>query len=154
MGPLEAADLADRLNGFPGLRDRFEHAEPNSAVRVLGPLEVCARQPQAGRVLLAGDAAGYLDPLTGEGLYGALVSGALAGQLAASGRPESYPRLLRRAFGLGPRMNRAFQWTLRRPRLVEFLGRRMARRPRLADAFIRVVGHVAPPSALLRALLP
>jgi hypothetical protein len=50
-------------------------------------------------------------------------------------------------------MNVAFQWMLRRRRLVEFFGRRLERRPGLADAFIRVVGNSAPPSALLKALI-
>ncbi|MGY1604076.1 NAD(P)/FAD-dependent oxidoreductase [Geodermatophilus sp. SYSU D00815] len=42
------------------------------------------RQPD-GRVLLAGDAAGLVNPLTGEGIFYAVLSGALAGQAAAHG---------------------------------------------------------------------
>ena len=42
------------------------------------------RQPD-GRVLLAGDAASLINPLTGEGIYYAVLSGALAGAAAAHG---------------------------------------------------------------------
>ncbi|HMA47379.1 MAG TPA: geranylgeranyl reductase family protein [Frankiaceae bacterium] len=47
------------------------------------------RQPD-GRVLLAGDAASLINPLTGEGIFYALLSGALAGEAAVGavrGRP-------------------------------------------------------------------
>lgn len=53
------------------------------------------RRPAPGRgaVLLAGDAAGLVDPLTGEGIAWAIHSGALAARAAAaalaSGRPET-----------------------------------------------------------------
>lgn len=42
------------------------------------------RQPD-GRVLLAGDAAGLINPVTGEGLYYAVASGASAGRAAVAG---------------------------------------------------------------------
>ena len=43
------------------------------------------RQPD-GRVLLAGDAASLINPLTGEGIFYAVLSGALAGAAAVHGR--------------------------------------------------------------------
>ena len=58
------------------------------------------RQPD-GRVLLAGDAAGLVNPITGEGIYYAVASGILAGRAAAEaigrGEPELAGRLHRRA---------------------------------------------------------
>ncbi len=64
------------------------------------------RQPD-GRVLLAGDALGLVNPLTGEGIHAAVLSGALAGLAAAAalrtGRPEDagrrYRAALRARFG-------------------------------------------------------
>jgi len=45
--------------------------------------------PSGSRVLLAGDAAGFVDPLTGEGIYGAIASGqAAAAAMLASLRSE------------------------------------------------------------------
>src|SRR5205823_3970142 len=44
-----------------------------------------------GRVLVAGDAAGLLEPWTREGISYALRSGLLAGRAAAAGDPASYP---------------------------------------------------------------
>ena len=41
-------------------------------------------RPAYGRVLLAGDAAGLVNPMTGEGIYHAVLTGLLAGQAAAA----------------------------------------------------------------------
>jgi flavin-dependent dehydrogenase len=58
--------------------------------------------PGRGRVLLAGDAASLINPLTGEGIYYALASGRLAG-IAAVGAPRdplgAYRFGLRQALG-------------------------------------------------------
>jgi len=43
---------------------------------------------------MVGDAAGVVDPITGEGIYYALRSGELAAQAIARGAPESYQKLL------------------------------------------------------------
>jgi menaquinone-9 beta-reductase len=48
------------------------------------------RQPD-GRVLLAGDALSLVNPLTGEGIYYAILSGALAGQAAVDRAAEDDP---------------------------------------------------------------
>ena len=57
------------------------------------PLSSWRWRPQPGRVLLAGDAAGLVNPMTGEGIYYAALTGLLAGRAAATavmdGSPES-----------------------------------------------------------------
>jgi len=52
-----------------------------------------------GRVLFVGDAAGATDPMTGEGIAEALMTGRLAAAAVASGRPGDYARLAWRALG-------------------------------------------------------
>jgi geranylgeranyl reductase family protein len=47
-----------------------------------------------GFVLVAGDAAGLLEPWTREGISFALRSGRLAGEAAAAGRPGDFPRMV------------------------------------------------------------
>jgi geranylgeranyl reductase family protein len=48
------------------------------------PLSSARWQHPAGRVLLAGDAAGLVNPMTGEGIYYAVATGVLAGRAAAA----------------------------------------------------------------------
>jgi geranylgeranyl reductase family protein len=56
------------------------------------------------RSLLVGDAAGLVDPFTGEGIRFAIKSGRLAAQAILSGRPESYTRRVNRSIGSNLRM--------------------------------------------------
>jgi 2-polyprenyl-6-methoxyphenol hydroxylase-like FAD-dependent oxidoreductase len=48
------------------------------------PLSPWRWRPAPGRVLLAGDAAGLINPLTGEGIYYAVLTGLLAGKAVAA----------------------------------------------------------------------
>ncbi|HEY0812705.1 MAG TPA: NAD(P)/FAD-dependent oxidoreductase [Pseudonocardia sp.] len=65
------------------------------------PLSTGPRHHPDGRVLLAGDAAALVNPLTGEGIYDAVASGALAGQAAllGAGAGAAHRAAMRRAFG-------------------------------------------------------
>ena len=103
------------LNADAVLRDRFAVATQVSPVTVLGPLAVNARAAGCSGLLLAGDAAGFVDPMTGDGLRFALRGGELAAHAAldelASGRP-AYARLAalrRREFSTKWRINRALR---------------------------------------------
>jgi geranylgeranyl reductase family protein len=48
------------------------------------PLSSWSWRPQSGRVMLVGDAAGLINPMTGEGIYYAIATGILAGRAAAA----------------------------------------------------------------------
>jgi flavin-dependent dehydrogenase len=74
--PREIVERA--LAAEPGLQARFARAEFVSPVRVLGPLAVDAPVPGTGGLLLAGDAAGFIDPMTGDGLHLAMRGSVLA----------------------------------------------------------------------------
>lgn len=60
------------------LRERFARAERLSDVSCVGPLAVCSRSAGMEGLALAGDAAGFVDPMTGDGLRFAMVGGLLA----------------------------------------------------------------------------
>lgn len=63
----EQGKFGDHLVEFPRLEERLSGASHGSD-RAAGPLRQRVRDRVAGRVLLVGDAAGYVDALTGEGL--------------------------------------------------------------------------------------
>ncbi|WP_205473672.1 geranylgeranyl reductase family protein [Nocardioides sp. SYSU D00038] len=56
------------------------------------PLSGPRWRPGAGRVLLVGDAAGLVNPMTGEGIYYAVLTGVAAGRAAARAIAEGDPR--------------------------------------------------------------
>lgn len=86
----------EHLADFPELAARLAEGTPASAVRGAGPFGRRSRRRVAGRVLLVGDAAGYVDALTGEGLsLGFAQARAAVGALARD-RPGEYERAWRR----------------------------------------------------------
>lgn len=82
--------FAETMQCFGELSDRLAEAEAVTPVRGAGPLRQGARQPSYGRVLLVGDAAGYVDALTGEGLATGLATAEAAVAAICAGRPELY----------------------------------------------------------------
>ncbi len=86
--------LRDHLDSIPSLAPRLAGVEL-SAVRGAGPLRQRSRRRVAGRVLLVGDAAGYVDALTGEGIAGGVAQGKAAVAAIAAGRAPSYERTWR-----------------------------------------------------------
>ncbi len=112
------------LNADAVLRDRFAAATQISPVTVLGPLAVNARAAGCPGLLLAGDAAGFVDPMTGDGLRFALRGGELAAHAAldelASGRPAhaSLEAQRRREFSTKWRFNRALRTMVGSPGAV------------------------------------
>jgi len=64
----QGTDFRAALAEVPELAERLENAEPASSVRGAGPFGQRARRPSAGRIHLVGDASGYVDAITGEGL--------------------------------------------------------------------------------------
>ncbi|MEO6088528.1 MAG: NAD(P)/FAD-dependent oxidoreductase [Umezawaea sp.] len=86
------------------LTDRLHHLLPGLAPLPLRghrlPLSTGRPDVGHGRVLLAGDAASLINPLTGEGIYYAVLSGGLAGAAALTTDPAgTYRRALRRRLG-------------------------------------------------------
>jgi flavin-dependent dehydrogenase len=92
------------LDGFPALAARLRGAEPVTGVRGAGPLRQSARTPRVGRVLLVGDAAGYVDALTGEGVAVGLGTAVAAVNAIAAARPQDYPAAWRQ-------VTRRYRWS-------------------------------------------
>lgn len=76
--------LRDVVAADPMLAPRFSHARLGRPVAVLGPMAVDVQTPRVPGLLLAGDAAGFIDPMTGDGMRLALEGGELAAQVAGS----------------------------------------------------------------------
>ena len=74
--------LLAHVRADPILRDRFDHAEIAGPVTMLGPLAVDVSVAGMQGLLLAGDAAGFVDPMTGDGLRFAIRGAELAAEVA------------------------------------------------------------------------
>jgi flavin-dependent dehydrogenase len=129
-------DYAGRLAAFPSLLERLGDAPPASEVRGAGPLRHDVARRVYGRVLLVGDASGYLDALTGEGIgVGLAQADALAHCLAAD-RPEEYERAWRRVSAPAWRFTAGVLWSRNQPLLGPRIVPTAQRLPWLLSALV------------------
>ncbi len=82
----------EHLAAFPSLRQRLGDAEPAGEVMGAGPLRQRAKARVAGRVLLVGDASGYVDALTGEGVALGVAQARVAVAALVDDDPRRYER--------------------------------------------------------------
>jgi flavin-dependent dehydrogenase len=124
------------LRRFPELLERLP-AQASTRTRGAGPLRQRSAARVAGRVLLVGDAAGYVDALTGEGIA---LSLACARQLAgcvAVDRPEAYERAWRTASRRYRLLTEALLWAGRSSRLRRSVVPAAQRLPRVFGAAVQ-----------------
>jgi flavin-dependent dehydrogenase len=132
--------FAARLADFPALLARLDGAAPASAARGAGPMRQRVRRRVYGRVLLAGDASGYLDALTGEGIGVGLAQAEALVRCLADDRPDDYERAWRRVSGPAWRLTAGLLWSRNQP----LLGRRIVpAASHLPWVFSALVNHAA-----------
>jgi flavin-dependent dehydrogenase len=128
---------------------RFVHARGISPVVSLGPLACDASAAGCPGLVLAGDAAGFVDPMTGDGLRFALRGGELAAEAAvgelATGRPAHswLGAALRREFASKRRFNRALRALVASPRGVRLAAAVAARWDAPIQQLVKVAGDVS-----------
>lgn len=138
------------LRSDPVLRQRCRRARQVAPVVTLGPLAVDARVPGTAGLLLAGDAAGFVDPMTGDGLHIALRGGQLAAEaiLRASASDADVVDGLRAqrhaAFGAKLRFNRVLRTLVGSPMGVRLGAVGAALAPALLRHVIATAGDARP----------
>ena len=164
-----AGELRDRgpqaffqgwLRRVPAVHDRFGDTAPGSLL-ASGPFDWPTRTPVAHGAALVGDAAGYYDPFTGQGIYQAMAAArALAGAVAPALANEAadrdldralrrYARAKRRLTRPARRVQRLVEAVVSRPHLANPVLGRLRRAPRAMDRLIEVTGDLRAPGSLL-----
>jgi flavin-dependent dehydrogenase len=163
MAAHTSAELRTHLSQFAA-REQIEtggakfysHVLPSPQERTLSSRAVVGKN-----WALCGDAAAWVDPLTGEGLFYAMRSGEILGRSLAEGCPENYPARVRASFSteleFAARIVRrfyrgSFLGIAVTTRMVQFLQRNAVFRQLLSDLFCgtqnytslkqRVLGHL------------
>jgi flavin-dependent dehydrogenase len=154
--------LKARVKQMPHLARRLAGARLVASVQAMGPLAYRVSAPREGGVLLVGDAAGFYDPFTGEGIFTALRGAELAADVvvAAVRSGDVSARALARyyrqraaSFADKARITRALQVLIRHRRLANIAARVLGRRQALLDTMMGVLGDYVPARMLLRSVL-
>jgi menaquinone-9 beta-reductase len=141
------------LEKVPAIAEKLTGATRVSSVRGIGPMARRVRSSHGDGYLLVGDAAGFLDPFTGDGIYEALHGAQLAAQTAdaAIRRQDSS------AAALAPyriARNQAFlrkrqvcwlvQGFIHAPSLLDYVTPRLTDRTELGATLTGVLGNFRP----------
>jgi flavin-dependent dehydrogenase len=136
-----AGGFDSRLAAFPALQERLGRAGPGSHVRGAGPLRQDVRCRVAGSVLLVGDASGYLDALTGEGIGMALAQAAALADCIVAGCANDYERAWRRASRKARVLTLGLLWSRHQRLLAPGIVPAAQRLPRLFTSMVNQVAQ-------------
>ena len=123
------------LARFPALAGRLPPAAVTT-VRGAGPLRQRVRSRVSGRVLLVGDAAGYIDALTGEGVSLALAGAAELVRCVRADTPDAYEPAWRRVSRRHRLLTDSLLWARARPLLAPRIVPAAARLPAVFTALV------------------
>lgn len=162
LGPQIAGRAGDFIeqtlqSHFPDLAERLAGAERETTIRAIGCFGHICKPAVADGALLAGDAATFIDPFTGEGVYFALRGAQLAAEVASEAlRRDDLSRasLLKYQRARSELARRyllcdVIQAVVRSPKLFPSLVRRLDRYPTLADRLFSVLADLRPPADVL-----
>ena len=142
--------LERTLHGDALLAPRFANARRVTAASCLGPLAVESLACGVPGMLLAGDAAGFIDPMTGDGLRfafrGAELAAAEALRVLEHGHADAHERLAaarRRDFNAKWRFNRALRALVGSPVCVRMAARGASWAPQVLQQAIRYAGDLS-----------
>ncbi len=160
-GDSASARFASFALSFPGVRKRLQGAERVTQVRGVGPIGTRVRRTSGPGYMLVGDAAGFFDPFTGEGVYKALRGAELAAQVAAPALEKDdlsarslarYSRMRRQEFTAKDMVCRLVQAFVGLPPAMDYVVSRLARRDKARHTMTAVLGDFADARAALSPL--
>lgn len=134
------APFAQQLAAFPALRERLPEVGV-TAVRGAGPLLQRTSARVCGRVLLVGDAAGYVDALTGEGIAVALACARALVDCVVEDDPGAYERRWRQASRRYRAITSSLLWARRQPSLAHRIVPLATRLPRVFGVAVQQLAH-------------
>ena len=145
-----------RLAELPGAARALSGTERVGPVRGIGPMARKVGRVAGPGYLLVGDAAGFLDPFTGEGVYRALRGAELATEAVEGALrrgddvPVGYEKARRAAFADKERLCKIIQLLLGSPRLFGHIADNLNGRPYPAELIKGVLGDYRPAAGTLK----
>jgi menaquinone-9 beta-reductase len=162
-GGSAEARFAAAVESLPAVARRLAGRRRLTPIRGASPIGHRVSTPAGPGWLLIGDAAGFIDPFTGEGIYRALRSARAAAEALRAGEAGAEDRYLaarRSAFAAKDALTWTVQGMLAAPPILGYALRRLSARPQLAATLGSALGDMRPasdalnPSFLTRVLRP
>ena len=144
------------IDGLPVVAARLRGRRRLTPIRGASPISHRVAGVAGRGWMLVGDAAGFIDPFTGEGIYRALRSARAAAEALAAGddpaAADRYRAARRQAFAAKDALTWLVQGMLATQPVMGYALRRLAARPRLASRLGSALGDLRPASDALSPL--
>jgi geranylgeranyl reductase family protein len=140
------------IAGIPAVARRLRGRRRLTPIRGASPIGSRVSAAAGPGWMLVGDAAGFIDPFTGEGIYRALRSARAAVEALTTGADGAHDRYVvarRRAFAAKDVLTWVIQGMLASGPLMGYALRRLASRPALAEELGSALGDCRPASGVL-----
>lgn len=150
------------IESSPLLGEEFGPIGEDVKIKAVTPLTNNIKFKQIENVALVGDAAGFVDPLTGEGIYNALWMASKFAEFVQkeqsslfdfNGASKKFLISKVKKFRQKSLLNRTFQFVIRHPLFCELIARFLRVKKSRGDIFIGIIGNIYTPlDGILRIL--
>ncbi len=142
--------INDAIKNSPRLSAMFDLITDHTKVRIVTCLKNNNSFVAGDNLAYVGDAAGFIDPLTGEGMYNALLSGTLLAKSLTDfdtvNKALHLYKMKKLKLGLHKSLlNHFFQIVIRSPLLINLTVRFLRKSPDRANQFIGIIGNIHGP---------
>ncbi|MGD9711329.1 MAG: NAD(P)/FAD-dependent oxidoreductase [Thermomicrobiales bacterium] len=152
--PDSVSDFFDSiLASLPNVAGKLEGSERVGTVRGVGPMSRRVGRTAGARFALVGDAAGFLDPFTGDGIYEGLRAAQLAAPVISQALNRhdftdaamgDYRRARQRVFTGKRQVCWIVQGFIHQPALMDYVTVRLNERESVGDILTAVLANVSP----------
>lgn len=133
------------------LSDEFELTNDSTHITSVFPVGHETIDIISKNAALIGDAAGFVDPLTGEGIYQGLLSAKILSENSED--LGNYKKIKKRQTEEKKKLNVFFQWFIKQPWLCEKLANYLLKDATRANNFVAIIGNITTPKQGLIAIL-
>ncbi|MFG1501284.1 NAD(P)/FAD-dependent oxidoreductase [Halobacteriovorax sp. XZX-3] len=156
---------ADEIKKYGSARNAFKYylesikdelgvtLDEENKIHTSFPIEHSVRDVIGNNVALIGDAAGFIDPITGEGIFNALLTANMLFESINISKVcfdynsslQVYKYKKEKYFREKTFLNIGFQWLIRRSWLVELIAKFLNHSKKRRDTFIGIIGNIHTP---------
>lgn len=158
---LKNKDRQELINEYiqnsPELQESFDLVAPNQEVGSAGTLRNKNFHIAGDGIAYVGDSSGFIDPLTGEGMFNALKGAHILSECLSEHASEvgliKYKKIKKKYFFEKNILNNFFQTLIKLPIACEVVARYLKAKQARANVFVGIIGNIYKPIEGLKKLI-
>lgn len=149
--------INDYINSSSELKESFNVVTNNQEIASAGTLKNINFHIASNGIAYVGDSSGFIDPLTGEGIFNAIKSAQILSECLSESPNEKglqkYKAIKKKYFREKNILNHFFQALIKMPLACELVARYLRTKQYRANIFVGIIGNIYKPIEGLRKLI-